>query len=230
MEMTRRDAVLLAALTLIWGASFMFIRVADREIDPWALVFFRVLLGALVLVPLALVAGRGRALGQARAPWWALIGVGTVNTAIPFLLFAWAETRITSSLAGILQAAAPIFTVLIAVGLGLERVGGRRLAGVLVGFAGVALLLGSPRGGGILAALAIVLAAFGSASGSTFAPRKLAGVDPLVIGAGSCVVAAVLTAPVGLARLPSHMPGWKESGSVLLLGLAGTGIAYVMLF
>jgi drug/metabolite transporter (DMT)-like permease len=230
MEMTRRDVVLLAALTLIWGASFMFIRVADREIDPWALVFFRVLLGALVLVPLALVAGRGRALGQARTYWWALIVVGTVNTAIPFLLFSWAETRITSSLAGILQAAAPIFTVMLAVGLGLERVGGRRLAGFLIGFAGVALLLGSPGGGGLVAALAVVVAAFCYACGSTFASRKLHGVDALVIGAGSCVVATLLTAPVGLMRLPSAMPGWKETGSVLALGLAGTGIAYVMVF
>lgn len=228
--MTRRDAVLLAALTLIWGASFMFIRVADREIDPWALVFFRVLLGAVVLVPLAVLAGWGRALGQVRAAWWALIALGVVNTAVPFLLFAWAETRITSSLAGILQAAAPIFTVLIAVGLGLERVGGRRLAGFLVGFAGVALLLGSPGGGGILAALAVVLAAFCYACGATFASRKLTGIDPLVIGAGSCVVATVLTAPLGLARLPEAMPGWKETGSVLALGLAGTGVAYVMLF
>ena len=76
--------------------------------------------------------------------------LGAVNTAIPFLLFAWAETRITSSLAGILQAAAPIFTVLIAVGLGLERRRrAARLAGFLIGFAGVALLVGSPGGGGI---------------------------------------------------------------------------------
>src|SRR5262249_7132244 len=149
-------------------------------------------------------------------------------TAMPFLLFAWAETRITSSLAGILQAAAPIFTVLIAVGLGFERVGGRRLAGFLVGFAGVALLLGSPGGGGILAAPAVLLAASCYACGGIFASRKLAGVDPFVIGAGSCVVAAALTAPAGLTRLPHAMPGWKETGSVLALGLAGTGIAYVM--
>ena len=107
-------------------------------------------------------ARRGRA-------WRPLFVLGTVNTAVPFLLFAWAETRITSSLAGILQAAAPIFTVLIAVGLGLERVGGRRLAGFLVGLAGVALLLGSPGGGGLLAALSIVLAAFCYASGAAFA-------------------------------------------------------------
>jgi drug/metabolite transporter (DMT)-like permease len=227
---SRRDLLILAALTLIWGASFMFIRVADRQFDPWALVFFRVFLGAVVLVPLSLITGRSRALRQARSSWWPLVVIGTVNTAIPFLLFAWAETSIDSSLAGILQAAAPIFTVLIAVGLGFERVGGRRLAGFLVGFAGVALLLGSPGGGKIVAALAVVLAAFCYACGATFASRKLGGVDPLVIGAGSCVVASVLTAPIGLARLPEGLPGWKETGSVLLLGLAGTGIAYVMLF
>jgi len=228
--MSRRDIVLLAALTLIWGASFMFIRVADREIDPWALVFLRVGLGAAVLVPLALLTGRGRAVAQARAAWRPLFVLGTVNTAVPFLLFAWAETRITSSLAGLLQGAAPIFTVLIAVGLGLERVGSRRLAGFLVGFAGVAILVGSPGGVGLLAALAIVLAAFCYAVGSTFASRRLTGVDPFVIGAGSCVVATALTAPLGIARFPDSLPGWKEGGSVLALGLAGTGIAYVMVF
>src|SRR4051794_7218996 len=119
MEMTRRDVLLLAALSLVWGASFMFIRVADRAIDPWALVFLRVLLGAAVLVPLALLAGGRRALRQARDAWPALLFLGAVNTAVPFLLFAWSETRITSSLAAILQAAAPIFTVLIALVLGL---------------------------------------------------------------------------------------------------------------
>jgi drug/metabolite transporter (DMT)-like permease len=228
--MTRRDMLLLGALSLIWGASFMFIRVADRQIDPWALVFLRVLLGAAVLVPVALVTGRGRALRQARDAWWALLFVGFVNTAVPFLLFSWSETRITSSLAAILQAATPIFTVLIAVMLGLERVGGRRLGGFLVGFAGVALLLGSPGGGGILAALAVVLAALCYACGATFTARKLTGVDPLVIGAGSCVVSTIVTAPMGIARFPSSLPGWKETGSVVVLGLVGTGIAYVLFF
>jgi drug/metabolite transporter (DMT)-like permease len=230
MDMTRRDLLLLAALSVVWGASFMFIRVADRQIDPWALVFLRVLLGAAVLVPAALLAGRRRALAQAREAWLALLLLGTVNTAVPFLLFSWSETRITSSLAAILQAAAPIFAVLIAVALGLERVGGRRLGGFLVGFAGVALLLGSPGGGGLLPALAVVLAAFGYACGATFASRKLTGVDPLVIGAGSCVAATLITAPLGVAHLPGSVPGWKETGSVVVLGLAGTGIAYVMMF
>jgi drug/metabolite transporter (DMT)-like permease len=228
--MTRRDLAMLAALSLIWGASFMFIRVADRQFEPFALVFLRVLLGCAILVPVALAAGGRRMLRQARAVWPALLFLGAVNTAIPFLLFAWSETRITSSLAAILQAAAPIFTVLLMARFGHERIGGVRLGGVLLGLVGVGLLVGSPGGGGLLAALAVVLAAFGYACGGAFTSLKLSGVDPLVIGAGTCVVATLLSAPLGIAQLPASVPGWKETGSVLVLGLVGTGIAYIFMF
>jgi drug/metabolite transporter (DMT)-like permease len=221
---------MIAALSLIWGASFMFIRVADREIDPFALVWLRVLLGCAVLVPVLLFS-RGRdGLRQAGAAWWALILLGAVNTAAPFALFSWAETRIDSSLAAILQAAAPIFTVLLAVRFGGERIGGARLVGILLGAAGVALLVGAPGGGNLVAALAVVLAAFCYACGATFTSKVLKGVDPLVIGAGSCAAAMIITAPLGIARLPDTMPGWKETGSVVTLGLVGTGVAYIILF
>jgi drug/metabolite transporter (DMT)-like permease len=229
--MSRRDVTMIAALSLIWGASFMFIRVADRGFDPFALVWLRVLLGCAVLVPVALVTRRGSAIREARAAWWALIVLGAINTAGPFLLFAWAETRITSSLAAILQAAAPIFTFLLGIKLGAERVEGPRLAGVLLGLAGVVLLVGSPGNtGGLTAALAVVLAAFGYACGATFTSRVLAGTDPLVIGAGSCLAAMLMTAPAGIAELPASVPGWKETASLLALGLAGTGVAYIVLF
>jgi len=227
---TRRDLGLLAALSLIWGASFMFIRVADRSFDPFALVFLRAALGCVVLVPAALVTSGRRGVRQARVAWKLLVLLGLMNTAFPFLLFAWAETRITSSLAGILQAAAPIFTAVLAVRFGHERVGGWRLVGVLVGLAGVALLLGSPGGGGLVAALAIVLAAFGYACGAVFASAALSDVDPVVVGAGACMTAAIVTAPLGLTRLPDHVPGWKETGSLATLGLAGTGLAYILSF
>ena len=228
--MSRRDLVLIAVLSLIWGASFMFIRVADRQFDPFALVFFRVLLGCAVLIPAVLLRLGRSGLARAREAWWKLAILGLINTAIPFMLFSWSETRITSSLAGILQAAAPIFTAVLAVWFGHERVIGKRLAGVLVGLAGVALLVGNSGGGGLLAALAVVLAAFGYASGATFASATLADVDPVVIAAGACAFATVLTAPLGLARLPAHVPGWKEIGSVVALGVAGTGIAYILSF
>ncbi len=228
--MTRRDLSMLVALSLIWGASFMFIRVADRQFDPWSLVWIRVLLGCAVLVPVALVArGRG-GLRQAREAWWSLAVLGAVNTAAPFMLFAWAETRIDSSLAAILQAAAPIFALVLGARFAHERVGRARLGGVLLGLAGVALLVGSPGGGGLLAPLAVVLAAFCYACGATFSSLKLRGTDPLVVGAGSCAVATLLTTPLGIANLPTAMPGWKEWASVAILGLVGTGIAYIILF
>jgi drug/metabolite transporter (DMT)-like permease len=228
--MSRKDIGMLIALALIWGASFMFIRVADREFDPWALVFFRVLLGAAVLVPVALSSlGRG-SLAQARGVWIWLVVVGLVNTAIPFMLFAWAETRIDSSEAAILQAAMPIFTVLIAIRFLHEKVSGMRWVGILLGFAGVAMLVGSPGQGGTLAALAVVLAAFCYAVGSTLSSRFLRGTEPLVTAAGTTVVATIAVAPLGLVHLPATVPGWKESASVITLGVFGTGLAYMLLF
>ena len=228
--MSRRDIWNITALSLIWGASFMFIRVADRQFDPWTLVWLRVLLGCVVLVPVALMSGGRGAVAQARAAWKKLFVLGAVNTAAPFMLFAWAETRIDSSLAAILQAAAPIFTLVLGARFAHERVGGAKLGGVLLGLAGVALLVGSPGGGGLLAPLAVVLAAFCYAVGATFTSLKLRGTDPLVLGAGSCVVATLLTAPLGVAHLPGTTPGWKELASVAVLGLVGTGIAYMILF
>ncbi|HEY4348528.1 MAG TPA: DMT family transporter [Gaiellaceae bacterium] len=228
--MGRRDALLIAALSMIWGASFMFIRVADRGFDPAALVWFRLLLACAVLVPVVLVTVGTRAFAQAREKWRALVVLGAVNTAVPFLLISWAETRIDSGLAAILQAAAPIFTAVIATRFGHERVTGARLAGVLVGLTGVALLVGSPGGGGLLAALAVVLAALGYACGVSFSSQMLKGTDPLVVGAGSSVAATIIATPLGIARLPGEVPGWKEIASVIVLGIAGTGLAYIIFF
>lgn len=222
---------MIVALSLIWGASFMFIRVADRQFNPAALVLFRVGLGALVLVPVALVrAGSRTVLLQTRANWLPIVLVGLINTAIPFLCFAWAETRIDSSLAAILQAAAPMFTVLIAVGVFHERVSGTRWFGFVAGFAGVALLVGTPGPGETLACLAVVLAALCYAIGSTISSRALGGTAPLVIAAGSTVVATLIVAPFGVTHLPATVPGWKECASVVVLGVVGTGIAYMILF
>ncbi len=167
---------------------------------------------------------------QARVAWRPLVLVGLINTAIPFMLFAWAETRIDSSLAAILQAAAPIFTVLLAVRFSHERVSGMRWAGILLGLAGVALLVGSPGKGGTLASLAVVLAALCYAIGSTISSRALSGTEPLVIAAGSSVVAAILVTPLGLTHLPTSIPAWKESASVITLGVVGTGVAYIIFF
>jgi drug/metabolite transporter (DMT)-like permease len=228
--MTRRSMAMLLALALIWGASFMFIKVAVRDFDPLALVWMRVLLATLVLLPVGVVmAGRAGA-GQARSAVGRLTTLGVLNSALPFALIAWAEVRIDSGLAAILQAAAPLFTVLILTRIGAERVTGSRLAGFLLGFVGVALLVGADTGGGVLAALAVVLAALSYSVAGIFASRRLRETEPLVVAAGSMVAATIVMAPFGLATLPASVPGWKETASVVILGVVGTGLAYVLYF
>jgi drug/metabolite transporter (DMT)-like permease len=228
--MSRRDAVLLVALSFIWGASFLFIKVAVRQFDPLALVWLRVTLAAAVLVPAVLLLVGRPALAQAHAAAGRLVVLGVMNSALPFALIAWAETRIGSGLAAILQAAAPLFTVMIVTRLGHERVVGWRLAGFLTGFAGVVLLVGAHAGGQLLAALAVILAALSYAAAGVFVAEKLQDTEPLVVAAGSMIGATILTAPFGLATLPTSVPAWKESASVAVLGVVGTGIAYVMYF
>jgi drug/metabolite transporter (DMT)-like permease len=221
---------MLVVLAAIWGASFMFIKVAVRELEPITLVWLRITLAAAVLVPVALAVLGRVAFAESRAAAGRLTVMAVANSAIPFTLLAWAETRIDSGLAAILQAAAPLFTALISMRFGDDRVTGSRLVGVVVGFFGVALLLGAPGGGDPLAAAAVVATALCYAASGVFGAHRLGDTHPLVVGAGSMAIAAVITAPFGLATLPEAIPGWKETCSVLALGLIGTAIAYMLFF
>src|SRR6266480_6065163 len=140
-----RNLAMLIGLALIWGASFMFIKVAVRELSPATLIVGRLGLAAVtlgLLVPF--VVGNRETLRQLRENAGWLVVVALVNTAIPFWLLSWGETRIDSGLASILQAAVPIFNAVIAfVAFREVRVTGTRLIGVAVGFVGVALLVGA---------------------------------------------------------------------------------------
>jgi drug/metabolite transporter (DMT)-like permease len=228
--MTRRYGFMLLVLAAIWGASFMFIKVAVRELEPMALVWLRLLLAAVVLVPAALLTVGRDAVTQFRAAFGRLAVMGMVNSALPFLLLAWAETRLDAGLAAILQAAAPLFTAVISLRFGTDRVTGARLAGVVLGFVGVALLVGAHTGGDLIAALAVVGTALCYSAAGIYGAHKLRDTHPFVVGAGSMVIALVLVAPFGLAALPAHMIGAKELGSVLVLGLVCTGFAYMLFF
>jgi drug/metabolite transporter (DMT)-like permease len=223
---------MLAALALIWGASFMFIKVGVRELDPAALVWLRLVLAALVLVPTALVVLGRTAIEESRARLGPLAVLGVVNATVPFLLLTWAETRIDSGLAAVLQSTAPIFTLLISIGLGDERYDLTRAVGLLVGLVGVVVLVGGVggEGGDLLAAFAVVVSALCYAVGSVYAAHALGRTEPLVIGAGSLVVASIAVAPFGIATLPTSPPGWKVTASVVTLGVVGTGIAYILYF
>ena len=230
--MSRRHLLMLLGLAALWGASFMFIKVGDRELEPITLVGFRMALGALTLLPIVAVSvGVRRAVGELRAAAAPLAVTGLFNSAIPILAITWAETRIDSGLTAIIQASAPLFTALLALRFSHdERVTGARLGGVLLGFVGVALLVGGQPSGQVVAGLAVVFAAVCYASTGLYTARHLRGVSPLVTALGALTAATIATLPIGLFQLPSHVPGWKVSASVLTLGIAGTGLAYILYY
>jgi drug/metabolite transporter (DMT)-like permease len=223
---------MLIGLALIWGASFMFIKVAVRGLTPATLIMGRLGLAALTLaivVPFA--TGAGRTLVELRESWLWLSVVALVNTAIPFWLLSWGETRIDSGLASILQAAVPIFNAVIAFGFFREvRVTGLRLAGVGVGFVGVALLVGAQPQGKVLGALAVVGMALCYGVGGLLAGRHLQGTSPLVVALASTGIATIVALPAGVLQAPHHNPGWKVIGSVVALGVPGTAVAYLLFF
>jgi drug/metabolite transporter (DMT)-like permease len=229
--MSRRHLAMLLALSAIWGASFMFIKVGVRELDPITLVGLRLSLGALTLAPIvALTLGRA-ALSELRSAAWPLVLTGLLNSALPIWSLSWAETRIDSGLAAVIQASAPLFTALLALGfVRSERVGGARLAGLVVGFAGVVLLVGAQPRGDAIAGLAVVGSALCYAAAALYAARRLARVSPLVTSLGALTAASLATLPPGLARMPSSLPDWKVIGSVLVLGIGGTGLAYILYY
>src|SRR6266536_1766150 len=153
--------LMLLALAGLWGASFMFIKIGVREIPPPTFVCLRFAIAALVLAPLVLLRlGSGVVTRTLRAEWAPLLLLDLVNSAIPITSLSWAETRIDSGLAAVLQAAAPLFTLLLALRFSRsDVVSGLRLTGLFLGFGGVALLVGAQPRGNIVAALAVSFSA-----------------------------------------------------------------------
>jgi len=230
--MSRRHLAMLFGLAALWGASFMFIKIGDRELKPITLVGFRMALGALTLVPIVLLTvGARQTVRELRGAAGPLVVTGLLNSAIPIFAISWAETRLDSGLTAIIQASAPLFTALLALRFSQDqRVGGSRLAGLVVGFAGVALLVGGRPSGQIVAALAVVFSALCYAAAGLYAGKRLRGVSPLVTALGTLTAATLSTLPIGLFQLPSHMTSLKVTASVLTLGIAGTGLAYILYY
>jgi drug/metabolite transporter (DMT)-like permease len=223
---------MLLALAALWGASFLFIKVAVRELAPATLIVGRLGLAAVTLALLAPFAvGTAETLRQLRenAAW--LVAVALVNTAVPFWLLSWGETRIDSGLASIIQASVPIFNAILAfVAFHEVRVTGARLLGVAVGFVGVALLVGAQPQGKVLGALAVVGMAFCYGVGGLLTGRHLSSVRPIVVALASTSIAALVALPLGAVEAPHHAPGWKTIGSVVALGVPGTALAYLLFF
>lgn len=225
---TRRDSLLLLLLSAIWGASFLFIKLGVDVLAPSVVVLGRLVFGSLFL--LVLLPGRG-GLTSLRGHIRSLIVLGALNNALPFWLLGFAETHLESGLTAVIQAAAPIFTVLLASRIDVsQRVTGGRLAGVALGFVGVALLVGVQSGGDLVAAVAVIGVALCYAVSVLFAGRAVRKLPPLQVSLGQLTVAAVLMAPFGLAQLPGSMPPAKVWLAVIALGVLGSGIAYLLYF
>jgi drug/metabolite transporter (DMT)-like permease len=225
---SRRDAILLLVLSAIWGSSFLFIKLGVDELEPSVVVLGRLLVGVLVLLPL--LAGRG-GLGPLRGHLVPLVVLGLVNNAIPFWLLGFAETRIDSGLTAIIQAAAPILTVVLAARIDpTQRVRGLRLVGLALGFVGVALLVGVQEGGDLVAALAVIGTALCYAVSVLYAGRTVRSLPPLQVSIGQLGSAAVLIAPLALLELPAEVPPAKALLAVAALGAFGSGLAYLLYF
>ncbi len=225
--MTRRGAVLFAAMCLIWGVPYLMIRVAVRELAPVTLVFLRTSIGAALLVPFAAWRGELRPLV---ARWWPLLAYTVVEVMIPWVLLARAETKLTSSLTGLLIAAVPLVgAVLVALTGTRERQGRRRWLGLLVGVGGVAALVGLDVGQiDALAVVEVFGVAVCYAIGPIILSRRLNDVPALGVVAASLVIATVVYAPFAALRWPSSMPSAHVVESVFALAVVCTALVFLV--
>ena len=226
--MNRRSWLLMGLLAALWGASYMFIKVnLDDGISPVFLVFARLALGALVLVPLALREG---ALGEVHRYRRAILFVAVVQVAVPFLLIALGQRHIASSLTGILIASSPIFTALIAARFDAEeRPYGIAIAGVVIGIVGVALLFGVDLSGdskALAGGLMVVLAALGYAVGALYLKHGLRGMAPIGIAASTVTLSALLMAPFAPLAMPDHGPSFEAIAALVALGAGSSGVGF----
>ncbi|HEV8602270.1 MAG TPA: DMT family transporter [Gaiellaceae bacterium] len=233
--MARGYVALLLLLAAIWGASFMFIKIAVDELAPTTTMALRLGFSALPLLALVVVKlGLRPAAAQLRQITRAAIILGVVNTALPFTLIAWGETRIDSGVAAIGNASMPIFVVLLALRFrSSERATGSRLFGVVLGLAGVAVLAGvDPKGGwsGAVGTLAVVVASLSYAVGTLYTQGLLDEVRNDILAAASISWGAVLLGPLGGLQAPSHLPSWDAIGAVLALALLGTVAGQLIYF
>ena len=225
---------MLVLLSFVWGNSFLFTKVVVEEVPPFTLVEGRFLLSTAVLLLLMRVLGLS--LSLSRGLWAAVAFMGLVNNAIPFVLLTWGQEHIDSSLAAILQSTVPLFTVVFAPLWIKERLTLERAVGMLIGFAGVFVLIGADLGAvgqsSTLGQLAVVVASAGYAAGTVFARRYLQDRPPVVFAAGQMTVASALLLPLALA-VDRHFdlhPSTKVALAWIALGVVSSGLGYVAFF
>jgi drug/metabolite transporter (DMT)-like permease len=225
----------LLVLAAVWGASYLFIKVAVEEIEPAPMMAARTLLAAAVLLGYVVWRfGRSDGFAQLRAAWRHCLVLGALNAALPFWLIAWGEKHIDSGLAAVVQASVPLFNALLVLRfLPHERLNASRSAGLLIGIVGVAVVTGiHPEGGGlaVAGALAVVASSLSYASAGVYGQRAVSGTAGPVLAAGSMLVGGLILTPLALFQLPHEAPSLEATGSVLALSLLGTALAQLILF
>ena len=236
-HMNRSDWATLLILAVTWGAAFMFIGVAVREVSPLTYVWLRVTIAAAAMW--AWVAWRGEPHGLPRSIWGAILFLALFNNVIPFILFGWGQTHIASGLASILNATTPIWGVVVAHFFTAdEKISPRKLAGVLLGFGGVAMMIGPALlhdlGSNALAQLACVAAALCYAFAGVFARRfRPMGVSPIAVTTGQLTASALFMLPLALIvdrPWTMAMPSGQAVAAIVALGVVSSALGYVLYF
>jgi len=227
--MTRRGALLFAAMCVIWGVPYLLIRVAVRDLDPATLVLARTALAAALLLP---IAAYRRELRPLLPFWLPLLAFAAIEIAIPWVLLGAAETHISSSLTALLLATVPLVGVVIAMATGAgERLDGRNALGLAVGLAGVATIVGpSLEGAGVLPIAQVGLVAVCYAIGPAILQRFLADLPPYGVIAASLSLTAVAYVPIVALGPEGGAPSAKAVASVVALAVICTAVAFVLFF
>ena len=216
-------------MAFIWGIPYLFIKIAVGELTPATLVFLRSLIGASLLLPLAVAR---KDLAPLRPHWKWLLTYTVVEVAAPWFLLSDAERRLSSSLTGLLIAVCPSIAAILAVVTGgRDRLDSRRMVGLVLGFVGVAALVGLDVRADDLGAIGqVALVALGYAIGPMIIERKLGSLPSLGVVAASLGITAVVYAPFGLTQLPSSLPSPSVLFAVAVLGVVCTALAFVTFF
>jgi drug/metabolite transporter (DMT)-like permease len=229
--MTARAWWLFAAVSVLWGIPYLFIKLAVEDLSPVWVAFGRIVVAFAVLLPYAWKKGALRGLGR---HWKPLLIYSVVEICLPWPLIGFGEERVSSGLAAILIAAVPLIVALMAIRFDHEeRAEGSRLAGLVVGFTGVIVLLGldvAGRPGELLGAFAILLAAVGYACGPMMIKHRFRDIDPLGPVTASMGISALVLAPFAAFTAPASMPSGEAVISVVVLGLACSALGFLLFF
>jgi drug/metabolite transporter (DMT)-like permease len=218
------------AMAALWGGSFLFMRVAVPDFGPVPLIFVRVVVAGLCLLPFLLLRGEW---SELRLRWRSLAGLALLNAAVPFPLFAYATAHLSAGFASILNATAPLFAAVVAALWLGDRLRPVAVLGLVVGFVGVVVLAGDVPDLGPdaeLAVLAALLASLCYGLSASYAKRRLAGVSSWVTTMGGFGLAAPLLAPLTVVTWPTEWPGLRAWAAVVLLAIACTSIPNIFYF